>query len=80
LDATEVKPMTRVSGLAGSVVQVLDDGLRLLHPEPGVFNAMIEGWCRQQRSVTHVLVLYYVAHQMHSHDRETCMVPFYGEV
>ena len=42
--------MAQVSGLAGSAAGVLDAGVRLLHPEPGVFDAMIEGWCRQQRS------------------------------
>lgn len=42
--------MDRTAGLAGSAAMVLDEGVRLLHPEPGVFDAMIEGWRMQQAS------------------------------
>ena len=42
--------MARVADLAGAAHLVLDGGVRFLHPEPAVFDAMIEGWRRQQQS------------------------------
>jgi integrase/recombinase XerC len=35
---------------AGSAALVLVDGVTLLRPEPALFEAMLEGWGRQQRS------------------------------
>src|SRR4051794_32999397 len=40
----------RVVDLAGAAHLVLADGVAYLDPEPAVFEAMLDGWDRQQRS------------------------------
>jgi hypothetical protein len=47
--ATEVV-MVQSADLTGSVQAVLPVGVRYLDPEPAVFEAMLEGWTRQQYS------------------------------
>ena len=42
--------MSRVGKVAGSAALVLVDGATPLRPEPALFEAMLEGWERQQRS------------------------------
>ncbi|MFI0037678.1 hypothetical protein ACH4NS_19645 [Streptomyces mutabilis] len=41
--------MTTTDLSAGSARLVLLNGVTLLHPEDAVFDAMLEGWTRQQR-------------------------------
>jgi site-specific recombinase XerD len=47
--ATEVV-MVQSADLTGSIQAVLPVGVRYLDPEPAVFEAMLEGWTRQQHS------------------------------
>lgn len=42
--------MSDVRVLDGAVVQALPDGVSYLDPEQAVFDAMLEGWARQQRT------------------------------
>ncbi|MFE2874198.1 hypothetical protein ACFXG6_07545 [Streptomyces roseus] len=42
--------MNDATELPGSVRLVLPQGVVHLDPEPAVFDAMLEGWARQQRS------------------------------
>jgi integrase len=49
LDATEVIRLRKVD-LAGAAHLVLADGVAFLDPQTAVFEAMLEGWDRQQRS------------------------------
>ncbi|WP_435813502.1 hypothetical protein [Streptomyces zhihengii] len=41
--------MAKVEPGPGSARLLLVDGVSLLHPEDAVFDAMLEGWARQQR-------------------------------
>lgn len=42
--------MARQVDLPGAAHLVLDSGVRYLDPAPAVFEAMLEGWERQQKS------------------------------
>ena len=42
--------MSQVRRVAGSAALVLVDGVRPLRPELALFESMLEGWGRQQRS------------------------------
>lgn len=42
--------MARQVDLPGAAHLVLDSGVRYLDPAPAVFEAMLEGWTRQQKS------------------------------
>ncbi|MFG2692581.1 tyrosine-type recombinase/integrase [Kitasatospora sp. NPDC048407] len=42
--------MARAADLAGAAHLMLVDGVSYLDPEPAVFEAMLEGWTKQQRS------------------------------
>ena len=42
--------MPQARGVAGSAALVLVDGVTPLRPEPALFESMLEGWGRQQRS------------------------------
>ena len=42
--------MSQVRRVAGSAALVLVDGVTPLRPEPALFESMLEGWGRQQRS------------------------------
>ena len=43
-------PLSQVRRVAGSAALVLVDGVTPLRPEPALFESMLEGWGRQQRS------------------------------
>jgi integrase/recombinase XerC len=43
-------PLPQVRRVAGSAALVLVDGVTSLRPEPALFESMLEGWGRQQRS------------------------------
>jgi integrase/recombinase XerC len=43
-------PLSQTRRVAGSAALVLVDGVTPLRPEPALFEAMLEGWGRQQRS------------------------------
>ena len=43
-------PLSQARNVAGSAALVLVDGATPLRPEPALFEAMLEGWGRQQRS------------------------------
>src|ERR1700733_4320434 len=43
-------PLSQLRRVAGSAALVLADGVTPLRPEPALFESMLEGWGRQQRS------------------------------
>ena len=43
-------PLSQLRRVAGSAALVLVDGVTPLRPEPALFESMLEGWGRQQRS------------------------------